>query len=252
MRRMPFPEIEDQRWLLDVLRRSMQEDMGFAQRFCRMYHGSEKALDDLVENTGCCNFIDIGSGSAMPIIDLLLKTSKPVTFCLTDKYPNIKRFEEAKKRFPRNITFRKTPFTIEDLNEPGYIISCIDFIHHINKEELYTLIEKSASCKGIFIMESGKRSLLRALWFAPGAFFGSILNTIRNPSLQRVLLTIPLILPLSVAYDALATCLKRYNPDEIAEITRSVDMNLDYKFGSMPSGAFYFYAYKQSQEKIEK
>ena len=143
------------------------------------------------------------------------------TQSMTDKYPNLKAFENAEAT-SENITFFIE--SVDAMNVPielkGFRTMFTSF-HHFRREEALAILQSSVGAgQGIGIFEITRRSpvtiALMFLWALTPFIFVPFIRPFRW---SRLLWTyvIPII-PFVLLFDGVVSCLRTYRPHELNEI----------------------------------
>jgi len=196
----------------------------FALNASNAYSATVPLLRKALHSTRDHGIIDLCSGGGGPWLSLLIKlkaNGQSVRVCLTDKYPNLKAFENAKaisediSFHPESVDATKVPLELK-----GFRTMFTSF-HHFSKGEAQTILRGSVNAgQGIGIFEITRRTPstvgLMFVWALMPFLFAPFINPFRW---SRLLWTyvIPLI-PFVLLFDGIVSCFRTYRPRELEEL----------------------------------
>ena len=145
---------------------------------------------------------------------------------MTDRYPNLAAFRQARERSGGVVEFREEPLDASSL-PPGLagFRTLFGSFHHFAPAQARGVLQDAVDCGqgiGIFEMTDRGRQSLLAMLAVP---FFVLLHTpkIRPLTGSRLLFTYLLpVVPLIVMVDGIISCLRSYSTDELAELTGSL------------------------------
>ena len=102
MRRRNWFEITDYKWCPSLLRDTATDILRFTSVRTNTYGPVEHRLKSLLEKLDCHDIVDLCSGGTGPVLliqkHLIERECYPVRVVLTDKFPNLKAFQEWSRR----------------------------------------------------------------------------------------------------------------------------------------------------------
>jgi hypothetical protein len=231
MKRIHLFEFHDLAWYPQSWRNCITDVMRFFATRFDVFSPIVPRLKQALERLDCHDIIDLGSGSAGPVLliqrQLDTQENYPVTITLTDKFPNTAAFRNAVAQshgkaaasessvdamdVPRSLTGFRTMFTA---------------FHHFPPEAARDLLRDAVVKRaGIGVFEYTERSLA---WFVSLLFlplFGWVTVPFMRPfSFERLLWTYVLPAPLLFGiWDGMASCLRTYSPKELEELVEAID-----------------------------
>lgn len=230
MKRYRFFEFEDCNWFPDVLRTGMLDYLSFLIRLLRVYHSITPILLEVLEKTGENQIIDLGSGGGGPVQQVqqnLNLQTKPVTFILTDKFPNLDAWRYLREKTNRQINFYPNSVDAENVPETLQGIRILfSTAHHFQPEQIKAILKAAVKQQqAICLFDGGDKNwffLLGSLIVHPIVFFFCT-PFLRPFKISRILFTyfIPLI-PLSTIWDGCVSLLRLYQPKEFLQLAQSI------------------------------
>jgi hypothetical protein len=243
-RRRQWFEIQDFPWCPNVIRDGVTDYLQFVLSYLNIYTPILPLLLQGMKQSGEERIVDLCSGGGGPVPKLvgdLKKTqSCSARVVLTDKYPNLKKFEMFKLKSEGLVDFRSDSIDATAVPEElkGMRTSFSSF-HHFS-DEMARLIVKDAFDKRapIGIFEFTPRNFKTLLMTAPTPFFMWLLTPMVRPfRLSRLLFTylIPLI-PLVATFDVLVSVMRTRNEDELTALTSEfVSQDYEWRVGRVES-----------------
>jgi hypothetical protein len=235
MRRIQFFELHEQAWFPATLRDGLTDALQFGVRRVRAYGPIVPLLERALEATESRSVVDMCSGGGGPWVDLVrqLETRRApspngaekapdLQILLTDKYPNLRAFENVKAAsgnridfYPASVDAMKVPEELQGLR------TMFTSFHHFPPDRARAILQNAVdSGKGIGIFELPRRALstiLLTFGFVLMLFMGT--PWIRPFRWSRLLWTylIPLV-PFALLFDGVVSCLRTYRPEELREM----------------------------------
>lgn len=225
MRRVQFIELHEQPWFPSSLRDETTDALQFGVSLLKAYSPIAPLLQSVVESTRCRLIVDLCSGGGGPWLDLsrrLQRNAPAVSIWLTDKYPNLGAFQNARAASENHITFY--PGSVDAMKVPrelkGFRTMFSSF-HHFSREEARLILQNAINAsESIGIFEITRRTPLMIGLMFPWALMLFVCTPLIRPfRWSRLLWTylIPII-PLVVLFDGVVSCLRTYRPQELREI----------------------------------
>lgn len=238
-----FFEFEDQLWLPNAIREGMTDYLRFIFNTANLYHPITPILADTFAKSGSSQILDLcsGSGGAIQTLQAQLEVQlqKPVTFILSDKFPNLPAFNYLKKSSRGKIDYIEHPVdaTCVPHNVKGFRTIFSGF-HHFNSSEAQSVLKNAMDAnEGIAVFDGGDKNIFIILVILIGhpLLFLILTPFIRPFSFTRLLFTyiIPLI-PLCTVWDGIISILRLYSPKRLLQLTEEFkNENYTWKAGKV-------------------
>jgi hypothetical protein len=240
-----FFEFHDQKWFPKSLRDGVTDALQYILSLGRIYRPIAPLLNDAVEASRAERIVDLCSGGGGPWLWLcrFLRASngEHVEICLTDKYPNIAAFENARQKTDGQITFY--PGFVDAAAIPrelsGFRTIFTSF-HHFTPEEAVAILQNAAdNGQGIGVFEAAKRDPLTILSTVLMPLAGLLTAPFARPfRISRLFWTyvIPAI-PCVLFFDGVVSCLRAYSQKELSVLTAQVKAdNYVWQIGEQSGG----------------
>lgn len=206
----------------------------------RVYHSITPLLLEVLEKTGGTQIVDLGSGGGGPVLQVqqrLNLQTRPVTFVLTDKFPNPDAWKYLSEKTNRQIDFYPTSVDAENVPETLQgIRTLFSAAHHFNPKQIKAILQSAVNQKqAICLFDGGDKNwffLFGSLIVHPIVFFFCT-PFLRPFKISRLIFTylIPLI-PLTTIWDGCVSLLRLYQPKELLQIAQSIPAkNYTWKAG---------------------
>lgn len=205
----------------------------------------------LVE-TGDTQIVDLCSGSGGPWPFLVTRVQsrladagrEPIAVTLTDKFP-----ASPSTTLPDDVSYLQTSVdaTATDASVVNGFRTLFTSFHHFDPDNATALLGDAVrNRQGVAIFEFTRRSPLAFLAFflAPLMIFFA-LPFLKPRRLKDWLWTLPIpILPLTVLFDGLVSCLRTYSPRECLQLAAAADPDNTFEWESgvkysLPAGMTY-------------
>lgn len=236
MKRIHLFEWEDQQWFPRFLRDYMTDFLQFLSNKAKVYQPVIEEINNAMEesNTNC--IIDLGSGGGGGLLWLsneLKKVRPDIKIVLTDLFPNLTAFERTKNQ-SEIIEYLSYPIDAKNVPEQlkGLRTQFLSF-HHFRPDEGRMIIQNAVnSGQPLAVFEIQDRSIpsIIAMLLSPVSV---VLTTpfIRPFRWGRLVFTylIPLI-PITVLWDGIVSCLRTYSVKEMEELLTSVENRETYSW----------------------
>ena len=240
-----FFEFHDQKWFPKYLRDGVTDALQFILSLGGIYRPITPLLNEAVEVTGAERIVDLCSGGGGPWLWLhrLLRASngRNIQVCLTDKYPNITAFENARRKTGDRITFY--PGFVDAAALPrdlsGFRTIFTSF-HHFTPDESVAILQNAADDgQGIGVFEAAKRDPLTILLTMVMPLAGFLTALFARPfRASRIFWTyvIPVI-PFVLVFDGVISCLRAYSKKELSLLAAQVKAeNYVWQVGEQSGG----------------
>lgn len=242
MKRVSHPELGDQPWLPRSIRDGFTDYLRFMTVRARPYRAAETFLADAIRSSGATRVVDLASGGGGPWPQLRLELGRrglEVEVVLTDWFPNLAAGERLEAQ--PGISYRREP--VDARSVPSDLTgfrTMFSTFHHFEPDAATAILRDAAeNAAGIAIFEAVSRSplALAAALFVPVPllFVAPFLEPFRG---SRLLWTYLLpVLPMVLAWDALASVRKAYTPQEMLAMAQEARADYDWRVGQT-SGRF--------------
>jgi hypothetical protein len=223
-----FFEFHDQKWFPKSLRDGVTDALQFILSLGGIYRPIVPILNKAVEASGAARIVDLCSGGGGPWLWLyrLLRVGngryingQSMEVCLTDKYPNIEAFENARRKTGGQITFYSGFVDAASLpRELSGFRTIFTSFHHFTPDEAVAILQNAADdCQGIGVFEAAKRAPLTILLTLLMPLAGILTAPFARPlRISRLFWTyfIPVI-PFVLFFDGVISCLRAYSQKEL-------------------------------------
>lgn len=225
-------EFEDLEWFPDVIRKGQTDYLHFMINKFNIYKPAARALQELMDNSGCNNIMDLcsGGGGGMDLLqsELESKTGKNIRITLSDKFPNIDAFSKIKQSSGGKLDYIATPVDALSFDKhQGSIVTIFSAFHHFKPVDAKKIIQQAVNNNmPIAIFEGAAKDVknfLGILIFTPLIFL--LITPFMKPfRFSRLFFTyiIPLI-PITTVWDGLVSILRMYAPEEMLEMANSLE-----------------------------
>lgn len=230
LKRLPLGEIHDQPWCPRVVRDAVTDFLQYAAIHWGQYTPLLPTLCYFLQRVDAPRVVDLCSGGSGPWQRLYGTISRSFgesfRIVLTDRYPNLAAFRLARDRSGGVLDFREEPLDACAIPETltGFRTLFGSF-HHFNPVAARGVLQNAVDSGqgiGIFEMTDRRAFTIAAMLTAP-LFVLLHAPKIRPFSWSRLVLTYLLpVVPLLVMVDGIASCLRSYTPEELAELTASL------------------------------
>jgi hypothetical protein len=247
MGKMRLFEIHDQAWFPGFLRDQTTDALQFILNTGNLYGPIVHHLSGALTETGTVRILDLCSGAGGPWLKLSKvfeqKEGLPLHISLTDRYPNVRAFDNAKSPGGNGIHFHAIPVDATQIpDELNGFRTIFSSFHHFKPREARAILQDAVNKqRGIGIFEvAGRRAVTVLLTFLMP--IGSLILTpfMRPFRWARFLWTyiIPVI-PFVLWFDAIMSCLRAYSLQELVELTSGLAVHgYEWKIGQESNGLF--------------
>ena len=237
MRRVQFIEFHDQSWFSSSLRDYVTDALQFGFNVLKSYAPIAPLLQSAIDSTCSISIVDMCSGGGGPWLDLCRKLGgrnpggylSSLQIWLTDKYPNLKAFQNARAASENQITFYPRPVDATKVpRELKGLRTMFTSFHHFSPDDARAIVQDAVDAgEGIAIFEITRRA-----WSTIGLTFAFVFLLfvgtlwVRPFRWSRLLWTylVP-ILPLVLLFDGVVSCLRTYGPRELREMVEQLSAN---------------------------
>ncbi|WP_337171167.1 hypothetical protein [Gemmatimonas aurantiaca] len=227
MRRRHLFEIADQSWCPRVVRDGVTDYLRHAITVGNAYGPAVPHLAGLLHRTGRNDIVDLAAGGGGPwqsLLPALAAEGVAPTITLTDWHPNLEAFARAAHDMPgrvqgerRAVDARRVPADLRGVR------TMFSALHHFEEDEIVAMLRDAEQAGEPFAALEATHRSVKALLIT---CLTPILVLLFTPAIRpfrwsRLLFTylIPLI-PLTVLWDGLVSCLRTYTPAELDDIAQ--------------------------------
>jgi hypothetical protein len=230
MRRLNIVEVHESGWFPQSLRDLVTDSLQFVLNVIRFYDPVSERLRAAVSSARAERVIDLCSGGAGPWLWLhsVLRDGAcgDLQIVLTDKYPNLAAFENARRASRGAISYSAEP--VEAAHIPPQLSgfrTVFSSLHHFSPAEVVAMLQDAANQRqGFGAFEGAQR---RAKTIA-GIFLLPIAAVVAAPFVRPFRVSrlfwswiIPVI-PLVLFVDGVLSCLRAYSPAEMIALCEGV------------------------------
>ncbi|MCA9796745.1 MAG: hypothetical protein KC910_33275 [Candidatus Eremiobacteraeota bacterium] len=226
MRRVHLFEIEDQTWCPSWLRDHMTDFLSWFFITFKVYNPVAPLLHRLLKLGRTNRILDLCSGGCGPWPELMAALARLDThpvLTLSDLYPNVPAFRATAERSPGRVEFVDEPLDATQVPpEREGLRTLFTSFHHFPPQLARKVLASAAEAgRPIAVVECVERQWYNLLLVPPGAVLLSLISVffVRpfSPSRWWWTFAIPLV-PLTVAWDGIASILRAYRPEELLEL----------------------------------
>lgn len=230
MRRMQFIELHEQPWFPSSLRDEITNTLQFGVDHFEVYAPIAPLLQRVLDSTGSRSIVDICSGGGGPWLSLsrrLQGDGQTFHICLTDKYPNLRAFQNVRATSENYISFY--PDSVDAMRVPGALKgfrTMFTSFHHFSPEGARAILQDAVDARqsiGIFEITRRAPSVIGLMF--PWAILSFFLTPLIRPfRWSRLFWTyvVPII-PLVLLFDGVVSCLRTYQPQELREMVEKLN-----------------------------
>lgn len=241
--RLHLVEFEDLTGFPAAIRDLGTDYLQFMQTRLRLHTAIVPLLREGLVASGSTDVIDLGSGGGGPVLGLqpaLAGTGLPVRFTLTDRYPNLPAFEDARRTLGGDaIAFVAEPVDARAVPERlrGFR-TLFNAFHHFAPDDALEVLRDAARAGqpvGVFeLPQRSVRALLPFLFITPLAV-AVVTPWIRPFRWRRLLFTylLPLV-PLLCWWDGIVSHLRAYTVEELEQFATAAAEEYVWRAGRVP------------------
>jgi hypothetical protein len=245
MHRVQFIELHEQPWFPSTVRHQITDALQFGLNLLKAYAPIASLLQSVLDATRSRSIVDLCSGGGGPWLGLsrkLRSDAQVFHILLTDKYPNLRAFQNVRAASENHIAFY--PDSVDALKVPGELQgfrTMFTSFHHFPPEEARALLQNvvdAGESIGIFEITSRAPSTI-ALMFPWVLLLFVCTPWIRPFRWSRLLWTylVPII-PLVLLFDGVMSCLRTYRPQELREIIQKLSgIEYQWEVGEHPNAS---------------
>jgi hypothetical protein len=235
-------EFNDSEWAPAFVREMVVESLSRTLRWGRMLHDLVGPFRRFLEASGSSEVLDLCAGAAGPATILASEMRRagqtPPRFLLTDLYPRVDAWAEARTLRPDHIDFVPDPVDatrIPDSIAEGRARTIINALHHFPPHLASAIFADAVrGSRGIFVAEAFERNPLRFLTLAPAGMAALAANPVlaRRDRLAKAALTwlSPVAVGISV-WDGVVSTLRVYSEAELREMVAPLGDSFVWEYG---------------------
>ena len=229
MPRIHAPEIEDQDWCPALVRDALTDLLTAAAVRLRIFDPALPVLATLCRQVPSPQIVDLCSGAGGPLLALLpqLRTREGLEprVVLTDKFPNHAALAAAERRFPGQV--QVWPRAVDATQVPAQlrgVRTIFNAFHHFRPEQARAILADAVRKRQpIAVFETVGRGVTEVPFVLGVPWFVWAMTPFGRISASRLALTYLLpVIPLAAMWDAFASNLRAYSPEELEELVASV------------------------------
>ncbi len=229
--RLQLFEFNDAAWAPDALKELIVESLSRTLRWGRMLRGIVPPLQELLDETGASEILELAAGAGGPaqvlIEELLAAGVTPPRFLLTDLQPHPGAWAALKARHPREVDFVAAPVDatrIPPALARGRVQLIINALHHFPPALARdVLLAATRDAPGVFVAEGllrDPRSLMSmAVTGIPAVFATSLLADRHRLAKAALGVLSPAALAVSM-WDGAVSTLRQYTEKELRALVR--------------------------------
>jgi hypothetical protein len=225
MRRIQFFEIHEQSWFPPFLRDFVTHALQSGLELLNAYAPIEPILRSALDSAESRNVIDLCSGGGGPWLDVsqrLNRGGQSLQIRLSDKYPNIRAFQNASAFAGDLFAYCSEP--VDAMKVPRALTgfrTIFSSYHHFPPDEARAVLQDAVDAgESIGIFEITRRAPSAMVLMFPWALLVFVTTLRTRPfHWSRLFWTyvVPVI-PFVVLFDGVVSCLRTYRPQELREI----------------------------------
>ncbi len=230
MRRLDISEIHESAWFPQRLRDLVTDSLQFVLNGIRFYEPISDRLSAAVNSARANHVIDLCSGGAGPWLWLysVLRAGarRDLQIVLTDKYPNLAAFENARRVSMGAISYSAEP--VEAAHIPAQLSgfrTLFSSLHHFSPEEIVAMLQDAANQRqgfGAFEGAQRRAKTVAGIVLMP---IGAVIAApfVRPFRISRIFWSWILpVIPLVLWVDGILSCLRAYSPAEMVALCERV------------------------------
>lgn len=231
MRRLDISEFHERPWFPQPLRDLVTDSLQFILNAIRFYDPVSEPLISALKGSGANRVIDLCSGGAGPWLwlhsVLRAEAYSDLQIVLTDKYPNLEAFQNARRASRGAISYSAEP--VEAAHIPPQLSgfrTVFSSLHHFSPPEVIGMLQDAANQRqGFGAFEGAQR---RAKTMA-GIFLLPLAAVVAAPFVRPFRISrlfwswILPVIPAVLFVDGILSCLRAYSVAEMAALCGRVD-----------------------------
>lgn len=237
MPRIAAPELEDYPWFPATLRDAMTGFLRTTSEVIGVPDAAAPLVLEAMDAAGTDRIVDLCSGGGGPVVSLVRRLRerhrRDASVVLTDLYPNRDAFERAEAELPSHATGRRESTDAASVPEElTGVRTLFNALHHLPPEVARAVFaDAAAKRQPIITFELVERGLQGvAIVAGLPLSIGALMPFVRPRRASTLALTYALpVLPLAIAWDGFASCLRAYSVPELEAMVAPLQRE-DYRF----------------------
>jgi hypothetical protein len=230
-------EIEDQKWLPQILRNQMTDALKFLILEMKVYDPIMPEFQWVMQQSKAKKVVDLCSGGTGPWEYIVGAISHPEEIVeritLTDLFPNKQALKAMSDKNPI-FHYRETPVDVLDIAvELDGVRTLFSSFHHFDPEQAVTIIQDAVNKQmPICIFEFTGRSFMNFLLTPISMLMLFVMLLFKRPlTISRLLFSylIPIV-PMIYLWDSTVSHLRSYSQSELKEILSRVENRESYEW----------------------
>ena len=240
MKRRHLFELEDQPWFPATIRDLATDYLHFVQAAIALHRPMVPLVADALAASGTTHIIDLCSGGAGPLPDLLRDLASQgvhATATLTDLFPNVRAFERAVQEAKGMINFVEKPVDARAVpRELKGLRTVFNGFHHFKPEDAAAILRDAAAARQpVAVFEVSQRSVKTLVLIFLTPLFVWLTTPLMRPfRWDRWFYTylVPVV-PLTCLWDGIVSQLRAYTPGELEQLGPA-DGRMTWRAGYLP------------------
>ena len=237
MGRLHLFEFNDQNWLPQPMRTTLMELLIGTYSLLKIFHPVFPKVHQFIKNTDEQHLQLLCAGAGGPVTDLATylqkQTSTQIKITLSDKFPNIERYQQLQREGNIQIDYNDASVDIFDL--PPKIEGTrmiINAVHHFKPPQVQKILHNAFTDNAniVFLepVQRTPRCFINILFALPIFIYLGIFG-IRPFRLRRFFWTVlfPLVTLITV-FDGLISTLRAYKPKDWQQMVLQIDPQQTY------------------------
>ncbi len=230
MPRIDAPELEDYPWFPARLRDAMTGYLRVASELAGLSAVAAPMVARAMNRVGTSRVVDLCSGGGGPVLSLVKrlreKHGRSAEVTLTDLFPNEDAFLRAEREMPGVVTGVREPVSATAVPEGlSGVRTIFNALHHlppaVATDVFADAVEKRQPILTFEVVERSVQGAAIAV-VVPASVY-ALMPFVRPLRLSTLALTYGApVLPLAIAWDGFASCLRSYSVAELEAMTRKV------------------------------
>ncbi len=214
----------------EILRRMSPEYLEAMWRKTKLSEAVAPRIAMLLQQTGSDQLVDLCAGASGPlpgILNCLARDGISADVIMTDKFPNLDAFERARRRSKGRLRYVSEPVDATQIPpEIKGVRTLFCGLHHFDPTSARAIFQDAARQRApIAVFEITERNWRSLLGICLIPFLVLVFTPFIRPfRWSRLVLTyIVPIAPLLIFWDAVVSCLRSYQPDELRRLVEALE-----------------------------
>lgn len=236
-------EFNDEKWVPASLRDTIVETLSRSLRWGGFIRPLAPVLDAFLSASGKREVLDLCAGAGGPALILSREAERlglePPRFLMTDLFPRVSMWTDAKRQRPANIDFVEDPVDatrISPLLSKGRARAMINAFHHFPPELAEAILRDAVKSNApIFISECFERDPRGAFPLVPVGIPSLLATPLLSPRDRLAKAAWTWLTPIGLAtggWDAIISTLRVYSEDELRELVAPFGSRYEWTYGT--------------------